>query len=221
MLLKVARQRMEIAEGALGGDKPEVHEPAGRRSINTSNVQAGPPSSNQRCSEPSIWTSSPRASRRSPGWCSTRRCLRDSHNPSAIIHLRKVSCEIWMSCNSASFSAAKVGLKSANCNRIRSRTWARHATPMALFGARPRALWASPDGPSARNRVSSRNTCRGDRPSRPAASSTRKRPVSTSDSTSIGFNSRSLIANQPMPVPRGSCSNRGRVTFLLCSAVTF
>jgi len=39
--------------------------------------------------------------------------LRSRHSPSAIIHFRKVSLENEKPCSAASFSAAKVGPKSA------------------------------------------------------------------------------------------------------------
>src|SRR5271156_5279656 len=41
------------------------------------------------------------------------RCLRSRHSPSAIIHFRNVSLENEKPCSAASFSAAKVGPKSA------------------------------------------------------------------------------------------------------------
>jgi hypothetical protein len=55
-------------------------------STKTRSVQGSPRSSNQRCSEPSIWINSPKASRRRRGWWNVRRCLRDSQRPSSDIH---------------------------------------------------------------------------------------------------------------------------------------
>ena len=46
--------------------------------MKTSSVHGSARSSNQRCSLPSICTSSPRASRRSRGWWKLRRCLREA-----------------------------------------------------------------------------------------------------------------------------------------------
>src|SRR3989338_2466336 len=69
---------------------------------------------------------------------------------------------------------------------------------MMLFGALPRALCRSADGPSSRKRTSKRKIWRFDSPNRRAASITPKRPSFTCDKTSIRFNSRSLIIIHPI-----------------------
>ena len=62
-------------------------------STNTSNVQGAARSSNQRCSEPSIWTSSPICSRRYRGcWIRLRSAL-ETQIPARRIQFRNVSRE--------------------------------------------------------------------------------------------------------------------------------
>jgi len=70
----------------------------------TSNVDPGLRSSNHACSEPSIWTSSPRQARRGRGgWLRRRRCARGTQRPAAVIHPRSVSTEKARPCCSVSF----------------------------------------------------------------------------------------------------------------------
>ena len=59
----------------------------------TNNVQAAARSSNQRCSEPSIWTNSPTCSRRCRGCWMRLRSAQDIQIPACRIQLRSVSRE--------------------------------------------------------------------------------------------------------------------------------
>jgi hypothetical protein len=80
----------------------------------TNKVHAGPRSSNQRWSLPSICTNSPRQCRRLRGWqIRAGRWLRGTHRPTADISLRTVSFDRSTPCSSRSFSHARVGPKSA------------------------------------------------------------------------------------------------------------
>ena len=91
---QVVLQCLVVAPGALTGHEPQLHQPAGASFMNTSWVQGSPRSSNQWCSLPSIWISSPSLSRRGRGWWKVRRWRCDSHRPAPAIHWRSVSRDI-------------------------------------------------------------------------------------------------------------------------------
>ena len=73
----------------------------------------------------------------SRGWWNVRRCVRDSHKPSAIIQRRKVSRPTRSSCLSRSTSVASVGPKSAYLVLTSSTAYFRIPSFRLRFDVRP------------------------------------------------------------------------------------
>ncbi len=86
-----------------------------RRAILTDCADHGPQSSNHRCSEPSIWISSPKYCRRARDcWMALRQAAaRGNQIPASFIQPRNVSHGTSSPWCSRSFSRARVGPKSA------------------------------------------------------------------------------------------------------------
>src|SRR5829696_504699 len=157
-------------------------------------MHSGTRVSNQKCCEPSIWTSSPTRARRLRGWCTEgSRRRRSSHKPSAIIHWRRLSRETRQPCRWLSFSQASVGPKSAYRSLTIATASSRTAAGSRLVLGRPRRLDTKLTAPRSRKPRSKRNTCRRCSPSRVQASAVLMRPASRLRSTSSRATSLSLI----------------------------